>query len=106
MTDSVYASKFVAQLWSATKPLNECHQIFDSDIVEKINETLKFTVGGSWRYASGLLIKDEHKPAVMDIAKEMIKTRVRTQDMADMNEATLTYWMRKMDRAVRWDLQT
>jgi hypothetical protein len=97
ITDSDDASHFFAKLWYAIKPLYRYHQIFDSDIVEKIKHALE-SVGARCIYALSLLIKDEHMPAVVDIAKEMIKMYFQNRNIERPNEVTLTYCLRKMTR--------
>ncbi|KAI4946437.1 hypothetical protein J4E91_007123 [Alternaria rosae] len=102
ITDDIEASKFVSKLFYITMDLYDSEQIFDSDIKEKINTTLKY-IGERYNHVSGLFIKDEHMAGVMDVAREMVKTHFKTRSKAGGYKAYRSKeWLPKMDKAVGW----
>ena len=107
VTDSVEAFKFVDKLWNVTEHLYDNEQIFDSDIREKINETLMF-IGECYNHKYGLLIKDEHLAGVMDVAREMVKMHFKYRGTAPVHyEDDLSIlWSAAIGDAVGWKIST
>ncbi|RYN38110.1 hypothetical protein AA0114_g11443 [Alternaria tenuissima] len=100
ITSNVEASQFVIQLWCATRQLYGYEHIFDSDIQEKIKDTLS-VICEVFDHESPLLIKDEHMPGVVSIAREMIEMNFKCQNNPD-EKCVLGHWLPKMDQAVGW----
>jgi hypothetical protein len=101
--DHIEASKFVKQLWHATKQLYGHEQIFDSDIKTKINEALEF-IGKNYNHTYGLIIKDEHMAGVMDVAKDMVKRHFKNWERDGTDGAYKPkYWLPKMQDATGWN---
>jgi hypothetical protein len=98
ITSDVEASQFVIQLWCATRQLYGYEHIFDSDIQEKIKDTLS-VICEVFDHKSPLLIKDEHMPGVVSIAREMIEMNFKCQNNPN-EECVLGHWLPKMDQAV------
>lgn len=104
ITSDVEASQFVIQLWCATRQLYGYEHIFDSDIQEKIKDTLS-VICEVFDHESPLLIKDEHIPGVVSIAREMIEMNFKCQNNPD-EKCVLGHWLPKMDQVVGWARRT
>ncbi|CAN9349405.1 unnamed protein product [Alternaria sp. RS040] len=104
ITSDIEASEFVIQLWCATRQLYGYEHIFDSDIQEKIKDTLN-VICEVFDHESPLLIKDEHMPGVVSIAREMIEMNFKCQNNPN-EECVLGHWLPKMDQAVGWARRT
>ncbi|CAI9631377.1 unnamed protein product [Alternaria burnsii] len=104
ITSDIEASQFVIQLWCATRQLYGYEHIFDSDIQEKIKDTLN-VICEVFDHESPLLIKDEHMPGVVSIAREMIEMNFKCQNNPN-EECVLGHWLPKMDQAVGWARRT
>lgn len=68
----VEATKFIKQLWNSLKLLYDNDQIYESDIKDQVNQAIGF-ISEEYNHISTVVVKEEHWPAVVKVAKEMIE---------------------------------
>jgi hypothetical protein len=103
ITDKAVATKFITHLWHATEPLYDFDRIFESDIVEIINQALK-VIAEPFNNTILSLVKEEHEGAIIDTTRLMVEMRFASQNKAVLDGLNTDLWMELMAGVMGWNL--